>query len=414
MKKNSLLNLISIILMLAVIVCSVIFVGSSRDWFRPEKAARSVVILGTEGAVSVIRRGSGYSLKEGISLADGDCIKTAVESSASFGIDGGFSVSMNEKGEMEVVSLSEELCELETVYGSFYFENPGSEELFTVKLFSTEAKPEAGSVFSIESFHGTQTISVFKGKVSFTKDGTDESYTIFEMHQAVIVQDEDGEDSFLEFEEVTPKTMSAFLIDRSLASKEELCISKDALRDELARRAKETEDARITREKYEQEIIARGGTVPVISMASVPEDPASPEGTLSCTISIRCDTILGNMTSLTPGKEIYVTANGVILGPTHVRFSEGENVFDVLKRVCSYASIPLQYSWTVSFGGYYIEGINNLCEFDCGPKSGWMYKVNGWFPNYGCYHYTLKDGDDIVWAYTCEDLGADIGAAFRY
>ena len=39
-----------------------------------------------------------------------------------------------------------------------------------------------------------------------------------------------------------------------------------------------------------------------------------------------------------------------------------------------------------------------------------MYKVNDWFPNYGCSSYYLKDGDEIVCCYTCEGLGTDVGA----
>jgi len=61
------------------------------------------------------------------------------------------------------------------------------------------------------------------------------------------------------------------------------------------------------------------------------------------------------------------------------------------------------------YNSYYIEGIGNLYEFDCGPESGWMYKVNGWFPNFGCSSYPLSDGDNIVWCYTCNGLGADVG-----
>ena len=57
-----------------------------------------------------------------------------------------------------------------------------------------------------------------------------------------------------------------------------------------------------------------------------------------------------------------------------------------------------------SLGGYW------LGEFDNGRKSGWMYTVNGWFPNYGCSSYYLRDGDVIVWCYTCEGLGTDVGA----
>lgn len=129
------------------------------------------------------------------------------------------------------------------------------------------------------------------------------------------------------------------------------------------------------------------------------------------TISIVCDTILNNMDDLEPSKAPYVPDSGVILGSTQVAFTEGETVFDVLRRACDAAGIALEYSWTPMYNSYYIEGINNLYEFDCGSESGWMYKVNGWFPNYGCSAYTLSEGDTIVWCYTCKGLGADVGGS---
>ena len=61
------------------------------------------------------------------------------------------------------------------------------------------------------------------------------------------------------------------------------------------------------------------------------------------------------------------------------------------------------------YDSYYIEGIGHLYEFDCGFESGWMYKVNGTFPNYGCSAYELQGGEDIVWCYTCVGLGTDVG-----
>lgn len=133
----------------------------------------------------------------------------------------------------------------------------------------------------------------------------------------------------------------------------------------------------------------------------------------TCNITILCDTILNNMDNLTAGKEVYVPSNGVILDTSTVEFTEGETVFDVLKRVCDYTGIQLEYSWTPMYDSYYIEGINNLYEFDCGNESGWMYKVNGWFPNYGCSKYMLEDGDTIVWCYTCNGLGADVGESWN-
>ena len=39
-----------------------------------------------------------------------------------------------------------------------------------------------------------------------------------------------------------------------------------------------------------------------------------------------------------------------------------------------------------------------------------MYKVNEWFPTYGCSSYYVEDGDVIVWCYTCKGLGTDVGA----
>ena len=126
-------------------------------------------------------------------------------------------------------------------------------------------------------------------------------------------------------------------------------------------------------------------------------------------IEIRCDTILKNMGELNPGKAEFVPSNGIILPMVEVPFYENETVFEVLNRICKKANIQIEYSWTPLYGSYYIEGINHLYEFDCGEQSGWMYKVNEWFPNYGCSSYYVKDGDVIVWCYTCKGLGLDVG-----
>lgn len=135
----------------------------------------------------------------------------------------------------------------------------------------------------------------------------------------------------------------------------------------------------------------------------------APKKTYSCTISIGCSTIFDNLELLRPEKKDYVPDDGVILGTVTATFEEGDTVFEVLKSVCRDYGIQLEYSWTSMYGSYYIEGIHNLYEFDCGDGSGWMYSVNGWFPNYGCSSYELKQGDVIKWLYTC-DLGADVGS----
>ncbi|MBR6504066.1 MAG: DUF4430 domain-containing protein [Firmicutes bacterium] len=129
---------------------------------------------------------------------------------------------------------------------------------------------------------------------------------------------------------------------------------------------------------------------------------------LSCTLSVNCRTALDNREELAEGKTSILPSDGVILAATTVSLSEGDTVFDVLKKTLKDKGILFEFETTPLYSGVYIEGIANLYEFDCGPLSGWMYAVNGVFPNYGCGTYKLKDGDRIEWIYTC-DLGRDIG-----
>ena len=136
---------------------------------------------------------------------------------------------------------------------------------------------------------------------------------------------------------------------------------------------------------------------------------ASPENTVpTCTVFISCAAILENLDRLNAEKADLIPADGVLLAPTAVEFTEGESVFDVLKRVCRENKIHMEFSETPVYQSAYIEGIGNLYEFDCGEGSGWMYRVNDEFPNYGCSRYTLADSDTVEWVYTC-DFGADVG-----
>ncbi|MBR1970714.1 MAG: DUF4430 domain-containing protein [Clostridia bacterium] len=136
---------------------------------------------------------------------------------------------------------------------------------------------------------------------------------------------------------------------------------------------------------------------------------ANPENDcLRCTLSVRCDTILNNITSFNKEKVDIVPQNGVVFAEKSVVFYEGESVFNLLVREMKQNKIHLEFERTPIENGAYIEGIANLYEFDCGELSGWMYKVNGNFPNYGCSQYKLKTGDKVEWVYTC-DLGRDVG-----
>lgn len=128
----------------------------------------------------------------------------------------------------------------------------------------------------------------------------------------------------------------------------------------------------------------------------------------TCTISIECSTILDNWDNLKQSKSSFVPSDGWIMGSTTVEYTPGETVYDVLYRVCRDNKLHMDASYTPAYSSYYVKGINQLYEFDCGELSGWMYRVNGWYPNYGCSKYEVSDGDNIEWRYTC-DLGRDVG-----
>lgn len=124
----------------------------------------------------------------------------------------------------------------------------------------------------------------------------------------------------------------------------------------------------------------------------------------SVRITINCASILENRDKLKKGKEYFVPSDGVILPSSEVEITEGDTAFDVLKKVCAANSIQLEYTYSAGFGTYYVEGINQLYEKDCGGKSGWLYRVNGEFPSEGCSSYELHDGDTVEFLYTC-DMG---------
>lgn len=141
-------------------------------------------------------------------------------------------------------------------------------------------------------------------------------------------------------------------------------------------------------------------------------EDANGDGKLTCTLEVRCDTLLGKLDKLPKEKATLVPENGILLETVEVEFTGGESVFDVFRKVLREEKIHFEYVDASAYDSVYIEGIGNIYEFDCGPQSGWMFSVNGIYPGLGCSAYTLADGDVIVFNYTC-DLGADLGADYE-
>ena len=162
-------------------------------------------------------------------------------------------------------------------------------------------------------------------------------------------------------------------------------------------------DPETGKDQYLTDPVPEGKPIPVEPQHAVVTDKQ-----MTCTLTITCKTILDNMDDLDPEKIELVPEDGVILAEKTVTFYEGENVFQLLRREAKANKIHMEFEETPIYNSAYIEGIHNLYEFDCGELSGWMYSVNGWYPNYGCSRYQLKEGDQVEWIYTC-DLGRDIG-----
>jgi hypothetical protein len=124
------------------------------------------------------------------------------------------------------------------------------------------------------------------------------------------------------------------------------------------------------------------------------------EDSLTVEFSVSCETIADEL-----------DGEYEIIPPTEIVLIKGETVFDILERVLAYNQIPFDYSG--SGETIYIRGIDNIYEFDYGDMSGWMYRVNGEFPNVGCGAYYPEDGDVIEWLYT-KNIGKDIGMEDEY
>lgn len=130
-------------------------------------------------------------------------------------------------------------------------------------------------------------------------------------------------------------------------------------------------------------------------------------------LTIRSDTILDHMDQLKPELREFVPEDGIILAKTDYVLRPGDTVFDILHRAVRHHKIQMEFQGADAnvYNSVYIQGINYLYEFSCGPLSGWMYKVNGEYPLYGVSQYEVEDGDIIEFHYTC-DFGRDLGYEF--
>jgi hypothetical protein len=101
-------------------------------------------------------------------------------------------------------------------------------------------------------------------------------------------------------------------------------------------------------------------------------------------------------------------SKGYTVPSTKIELRTGDTAWSVLKRILDNKGISYDYTFTPKYNSVYVQSIAGDGEFDHGEGSGWMYNVNGVYPDFGSSLYALKDGDKLQWRYTT-DLGIDLG-----
>ncbi len=125
------------------------------------------------------------------------------------------------------------------------------------------------------------------------------------------------------------------------------------------------------------------------------------EGMVTGTVTIDCTRLLENMDALDGNLQSFVPSSGYIVRGQSFRLKEGANAYMALQAVCRELDIQLDASYTPFYNSFYIKGIGYLYEKSAGRKSGWLYSVNGEIPKVGVSAYTLQEGDEITFIYTC-------------
>lgn len=128
-------------------------------------------------------------------------------------------------------------------------------------------------------------------------------------------------------------------------------------------------------------------------------DGLGEESADTCAISISCLRAL-EYADLDPDIRAALPGDGIILR-TAVEVTENMTAYDVLQYASDENGIELDGSSS------YVSGIGGLCEFDCGVLSGWMYRVNGEFPDIPLDELLVQAGDEVELLYTC-DMGDDL------
>lgn len=373
MKKRNPRHLMAVILFSFLLIAAIFITMLPNTLFQREKET-GVTAENVIDDVSIRRSGSNYTLKSGIILYQDDEILVSRSGSCEVLAVGKIRAIMDRSSRLKIQRLTRNELAIKVLDGAVFFDLVQNTPECAVTVTTEEGvfSPVSGALFSVEAVPGTQTVNVYSGSGTFT--WREDTQTLRPGDHVTMYQSEDV--SGMSTADILSSELRGFLL-QELLHRGGLCFDSAELEAIVARRALDLPEA-------------------------PPEDDPD---RLVCTIEIRCDTVA----ALPQARAAGLPEDGVLLPPTPVSFSQGENVYDVLHRVCKASGLQLDRDYMVMIGGYYIAGIGGLEQFDFSPASGWLYRVNNWYPNYGPSKYALHSGDVIVWEYTCDTSGADLG-----
>lgn len=141
----------------------------------------------------------------------------------------------------------------------------------------------------------------------------------------------------------------------------------------------------------------------VVSAAAELIINAGKEDTANVHIQIRCDEVAEAPEMLTdPALAEYIPDDGIAMARLKFIANEGDSVLQILEKICKNKNIEVKKTQDGL-----IDAIGYLKNGDCGQGSSWVYTVNGELMSDNPADCKVKDGDEIVWAFTL-DGGKDI------
>ncbi|BBF41799.1 cell surface protein [Lachnospiraceae bacterium KM106-2] len=409
MKKKIYANLAMVIIMIAIVCGGSYYVFNLKTGHDNDQIA---TVERVKGNVDIERKGISYSLAEKTKLAKGDSITTREGSSFAIQIDEKNEMNLDEDSILEIKEKNQFSLKSGNLFVTIEQKEP-----VIIQVDSYHIKVSDATV-GVSSYQGSKSFCVLSGEVTYLNG--DKENKISDGMMVTISDDGKAIKETLKAESLNDFFLSQAGESASTAiSKKEIQTVKEERKEQV--------DQVVKAEKEEATKAPISNTVEASTKPKASKEPtkkedketptASPKATSAPTakptdkkyvkVAIVCDTILNNWDDLKKGKSKYVPSNGMILNAMKIELKDGDTAYDVLKRACSQKNIQLEASYTPGYGSYYVEGIHQLYEFDCGSGSGWTYKVNGYKPNYGSSSYQVKDGDVILWSYTC-DYGNDI------